>query len=171
MESFGHSLERMSDSNAIPYFKKYFDEYADFDLDKRYNLPFNSFYVRRGATLNYPDPTTLVADYQGKKYAIHGYVPRGNSVHFPINARKDMDMDNSEPVMTTIEHYRQHDGIRGADKSELFTAGTLNKYKSGATDCMGSWLTYWMQNIPGAGNKAFDDDGRHMKNWWPFLFY
>jgi hypothetical protein len=25
--------------------------------------------------------------------------------------------------------------------------------------------------MPGLDNTALDDDGRPMKNWWPFLFY
>jgi hypothetical protein len=171
MESFGHGIEGLANSNAIPYFKKYFDEYADFDLTSRYKLPFNTFYMRRGASLNYPDPTTLDTVYEGKRIVVHGYVPRGNSVHFTINSRKDMDMDNTQPVMSTIEHFRQHDGLRGSDKSELWTPAVIQRYKGTASDCMGPWLTYWMQNFPGADNKSFDDDGRHMKNWWPFLFY
>jgi hypothetical protein len=171
MESFGHGIEGLAESNAIPYFKKYFDEYADFDLTARYKLPFNTFYVRHGASLNYPDPTTLETVYEGRKIVVRGYVPRGNSVHFTINSRKDMDMDNPQPVMSTIEHFRLHDGLRGSDKSELWTPAVIQRFKAGASDCMGPWLTYWMQNFPGADNRAVDDDGHHMKNWWPFLFY
>jgi hypothetical protein len=37
--------------------------------------------------------------------------------------------------------------------------------------CMGAWLVYWRQNMPGYDNKQKDDDGKAMKNWWPFLFY
>jgi len=25
--------------------------------------------------------------------------------------------------------------------------------------------------MPGLDNTALDDEGRPMKNWWPFLFY
>ena len=171
MEGYCHGLESLAQSEAVPYFSKYFNEYADFDLDKRYKLPFNSFYARHGAALSYPDPTTLETTYEGRKYVVHNYVPRGNSVHFTINSRRDQDLDNPSPVMTTIEHYRQHDGAHGTDKADYFTPAVFQKYKGVSADCMGPWLTYWMQNIPGAGNKSFDDDGRHMKNWWPFLFY
>jgi hypothetical protein len=40
-----------------------------------------------------------------------------------------------------------------------------------APDCMGPWLVYWRQNMPGLDNRQKDADGRPMKNWWPFLFY
>jgi hypothetical protein len=171
LESYGHSIEGLADSNAVPYFKKFFNEYADFDLESRYKLPFNTLYSRHGATLNYPDPTTLEVMYDRRRIVVHGYVPRGNSVHFTINSRKDMDMDNPQPVMSTIEHYRQHDGLRGADKSEMWTPAVLQKYKASTPDCMGPWVTYWMQNFPGPDNRASDDEGHHMKSWWPFLFY
>jgi hypothetical protein len=47
----------------------------------------------------------------------------------------------------------------------------LDQYRDLAPDCMGRWVVYWRQNMPGLGNTALDDDGRPMKNWWPFLFY
>ncbi len=171
MESYGHGLEHLAESNAVPYFTKYFNEYADFDLDKRYKLPFDSLYHRRGASLSYPEPNVLKVTYEGRPIVVHDYIPRGNSVHFTINSRKEYDLDNASPVMSTAEHFRQHDGGNGKDKTEYFTPAVFQKYKGVSADCMGPWLTYWMQNIPGANNKAFDDDGHHMKNWWPFLFY
>ena len=44
MESLGHSLERMATCGAIPYYERYFREYAGLDLDRRYGLPFESLY-------------------------------------------------------------------------------------------------------------------------------
>ena len=43
---------------AIPYFTKYFKEYADFNLKERYNLPFESLYGISGGgqPIRYPRP-------------------------------------------------------------------------------------------------------------------
>ena len=46
MESLGHSLERMATCGALPYYERYFREYAMLDLDRRYGLPFESLYLR-----------------------------------------------------------------------------------------------------------------------------
>jgi hypothetical protein len=47
----------------------------------------------------------------------------------------------------------------------------LERYRDLAPDCMGRWVVYWRQNMPGLDNTALDDEGRAMKSWWPFLFY
>src|SRR5205085_7714018 len=75
MESLGHSLEGMANSDAIPYFKRYFVEYAGFDLDKRYGTPFDSLYGRNGSELRYPDPTTLAYTWEGQERTVRNYVP------------------------------------------------------------------------------------------------
>src|SRR5262249_30605918 len=103
MESLGHSLEGMANCNAIPYFRKYFREYAGFDLDKRFGLPFDSLYGRGDVKLSYPAPTTMLILRNGQEQRIENYVPAGNSVHFTPNSRGDYDLDNPETVMSTIE--------------------------------------------------------------------
>ncbi len=171
MESLGHSLEGTSNSGAIPYLTRYFVEYAGFDLDRRYGMPFSSLYGREGAELSYPDPTTLRFLWKGEEKTYRNYVPRGNNVHFLPNGRHDYDLDNPAPVMSTIEHYRLHDGPGGRDREELWTPRVLDRYRELGRDCMGRWVIYWRQNMPGLDNRARDDQGRPMKNWWPFLFY
>jgi hypothetical protein len=32
-------------------------------------------------------------------------------------------------------------------------------------------LLWWRQNMPGLDNRALDDSGQSMLNWWPFLYY
>ena len=90
---------------------------------------------------------------------------------FTPNGRRHYDLDNPAPVRSTIEHYRLFDGPDGKDRAEPWTIAKFAQYKDMAPDCMGRWLIYWRQNIPGYGNKCRDDDGEPMKNWWPFLFY
>ncbi|MFI5381663.1 MAG: hypothetical protein ACHRHE_20385 [Tepidisphaerales bacterium] len=173
MESLSHSFEGTAYGRAIPYFTHYFYEYAGLDLNTRYKLPFNSLYSARRANqkVSYPDPTTMVVPHNGKEVRVENYVAAGGNVHFPPNGRADYDMDNREPVMSTIEDWRVGSGPAGKDVAKAYTSDVLKPYRELAPDCMGAWLIYWRQNIPGLDNRAKDDQGKPMKNWWPFLFY
>lgn len=173
LENLSHSFEGMAHGDAIPYFTKYFNEFAGFDLDKRFNLPFNSFYAlsRPGEEIAYPDANTAVVTKAKQSWTLKNYVAAGGNVHFPPNGRKNYDQENFDPVMSTIEGWRQGGGPDGKDIAKPFTAAALNKYAPLCPDCMGKWLVYWRQNIPGLDNKSKDDAGKPMKNWWPFLFY
>jgi len=173
MENLGHSLEGMAHSGVIPYFKKYFDEYAGFDLDARHGLPFDSFYPLwgKGKGVEYPDEKTAVVTDGEKTWRLEGYAARGGNVHFPPNARHHYDLENERPVLSTIEDWRVGSGPSGADVAKPFTNAAFARYRDVAPDCMGAWLVYWRQNMPGLGNRQKDDAGRPMKNWWPFLFY
>lgn len=172
MESLGHSLEHMATCGAIPYFTRYFTEYAMLDLDRRFGLPFNSLYAKGPAPVAYPTPTTLA---YGKSWwwrsKLRNYVCAGGNVHFAPNGRYDYDMENDAAVLSTVQHWRSCDAPDGADTAELWSPRVLERYRELAPDCMGRWVVYWRQNMPGLANKARDDDGRPMKNWWPFLFY
>lgn len=173
MENLAHSFEGMAHGEAIPYFTKYFDEFAGFDLDKRYGLPFDSFYALwgEGKGISYPSPDVAVVTDGEKTWRLENYVAAGGNVHFPPNGRKHYDQNNTEPVNSTIEDWRCGSGPGGKDEVKPWTNAVLEPYKDLAPDCMGKWLVYWRQNIPGLDNQAKDDDGRPMKNWWPFLFY
>jgi hypothetical protein len=171
MESLSHAIEGMGHSNVIPYFRRYFYEYAGFDLYKRYGLPFNSLYGKGPAPVRYPDTTTLVYKRNGQEFTVQNYIPIGGNVHYPPNGRSDYDMTNPQPVMSTIENYRMRNGPDGKDLATEWDIATFERYKQLANDCMGPWLVYWRQNMPGLDSKAKDDDGKPMKNWWVFLFY
>lgn len=173
MENLAHSLEGMAHSRAIPYFTKYFYEYAGFDLDKRYGLPFNSFYPLwgEGKGISYPDAQTAVVTDGEKTWRLEGYVAVGGNVHFPPNARRHYDQSNREPVLSTIEDWRSGSGPDGRDLAKPWSSEVLDRYEKIAPDCMGKWLVYWRQNMPGYRNRSRDDDGIPMKNWWVFLFY
>jgi len=173
LESLSHAFEGMANSGVIPYFRKYFYEFAGMDLDKRYGLPFNSFYALWGENkgIDYPDPHTAVIRDGEKKYTLKDYVCIGGNVHFTPNSRGHYDLTNPAAVMSTIEHYRRFDGPDGKDKAEPWTIQKFQRYSKLAPDCMGPWLVYWRQNIPGLDNKSRDDSGKPMKNWWVFLFY
>jgi hypothetical protein len=166
MESLGHSLERMATCGALPYYERYFREYAMLDLDRRYGLPFESLYLKGPADVDYPSPCTLQYRTGWRKRRVDDYVPAGGNVHFMPNGRFDYDLDGGRPVLSTIESWRQPGGV-----AREWTPAVLDAFRDLAPDCMGRWVVYWRQNMPGLRNTALDDDGRPMKNWWPFLFY
>lgn len=164
MESLGHSLERMATCGAIPYYERYFREYAMLDLDRRYGLPFESLYQR--SPVDYPTPSTLRYPAGWRRKRLDGYVVAGGNVHFMPNGRVDYDLDATAPVLSTIETWRQP-----GSAPRPWTPAVLAPSRELAPDCMGRWVVYWRQHMPGLDNTALDDDGRPMKNWWPFLFY
>ena len=173
LESLAHGMEGTANGGAIPYFSRYFQEYADFNLKERYKLPFDSLYGVNygGKPIAYPDATTMVVTHGSQEIRVPNYVPAGGSAHFPPNARGHYDLNNGEPVMSTIEDWRIGSGPGGKDLAKPFTNKAFREFRDFAPDCMGAWLVYWRQNMPGLGNKQKDAAGKPMKNWMPFLFY
>jgi len=169
LENLGHALEGMAHFDFCPYWRRYFYEFAGFDLDARFGLPFGTLYG--GGPYSYPSPDVLEWERGSTHGSVHNYRVVGGNVHFPPNARWDYDLTNTRPVWSTIEHYRRFDGWMGEDRRILWTPRTFWRYNEAAPDCMGPWLVYWRQNMPGCGNPSVDDDGAPMSNWWPFLFY
>jgi len=173
-ENFGHALEGMANYNFCPYYKTYFDEFAGFDLNTRWGLPFSKFYNYRydGSDYNnYPQPDRLVARYYGTDYTVNNYYVIGGNVHFMPSGRTHYDLNNAQSVYSTIEHYRWFDGPGGQDQKELWNRTKFVPYYTVAPDCMGPWLVYWRMNMPGLDNPSLDNAGQPMKNWWVFLFY
>ena len=107
MESLGHSLERMATCGALPYYERYFREYAMLDLDRRFGLPFDSLYGKGTHPVDYPTPTSLRYRHGWRRRTVEGYVPAGGNVHFMPNGRFDYDLDGGRPVQSTIEGWRQ----------------------------------------------------------------
>ena len=175
MENFSHALEGVANHNAIPYYKRYFDEFAEFDLDKRYpGFPVSRLYSIRMGTddrVEYPDATTLALQLNGKTHTIEDYVAMGGNVHFPPGARGHYDLRSPYRVKTVMESYRLRDGPDGKDMIRDFDPARFRQYADVAPDCMGQWLVYWRQCMPGYGNRCRDDNNQPMKNWWVFLFY
>lgn len=171
LTALGRSLESMATVGAIPYFSRYFSEYAGFDLKKRFRLPFNRLSERNGTELDHPDETTLAYVWKGERRSLSPYVPVGGSVAFTPNARRDYDTQNPVSVLSTIEHYRLFDGPDGKDRAVPWTNERFARFQGVAPDGVGAWVVYWRQNMPGLDNVCKDDAGKPMLNWWPFLFY
>jgi hypothetical protein len=172
LESLAHGLEGAAQSGAIPYFSRYFLEFAGFDLDKRFGLPFQSLYaVSYGDRSIRYEGGAMFVPHDGTDRRVGNYVCLGGNAHFPPNARGHYDLDNDRPVSSTIEDWRIGSGPGGRDLAKPWTNAAFRNYRDLAPDCMGAWLVYWRQNMPGYGNRQKDAAGRPMKNWWPFLFY
>jgi hypothetical protein len=102
---------------------------------------------------------------------VENYIAAAGNAHFMPNGRWQYDRQNNQPVMSTIEHTFMRDGPGGEDIAELWDRSKYSPYNSIAPDCMGSWLVFWRQAMPGLNNTCTDDEGDPMPNWWVFLFY
>jgi hypothetical protein len=176
MENFGHTMEWMASTESIEYYHKYFFEFANFDLDTRYGLPFGSFYRtsyerESGDVIEYPRPDRLVVQRRGKEHVLDPFITGGGSAHFPPGARWHYDLESPATVLTTLETYRTRAKPEDKDAVREFTRAKFARYGETAPDCMGAWIVYWFQSMPGLGNRCIDDEGKPMKNWWVFLFY
>lgn len=171
LTALGRGLESMALSNAVPYFSRYFADFAGFDLRKRYGLPFNRIAERGSTEFDFADETTLNYVWQGERRTLRPYIPVGGNAIFPPTARRDFDLNNQIGVQSTIEHYRLFDGPDGKDRPTPWSNQKFQRYQGIAPDGTGPWIVYWRQNMPGLDNPCKDDQGKPMLNWWPFLFY
>jgi len=174
MENFGHTLEWMATTGSIGYYRKYFLEFAELNYDTRFGMPFGELYRTDPAvpdSITYPTKTSMVVKIGERKYTIDPYIAVGGSVHFPPGARHHYDLDSPFTVMSTIENYRRRNGPDGHDLAQEFNIQRIAAAGNFAPDCMGNWMVFWRQCMPGLDNPCVDDNGRPMKNWWVFLFY
>ena len=174
LENFSHALESMGAGNPqlVPTLSRDFVRFALFDLDSRYDLPFDSWYqCPYGDTcLAYLSTTSVAYDVSGLTGTIDPYDPVCGNVHFIPNGRSHYDLDNPNPVLTTCEGFGLGEDA-GADMLRPFMSSSFEPYVPLASDCMGPFLVYWMQSFPGHGSPARDPEGRPILSWWPYLFY
>lgn len=175
MENFGHTMEWIASSNSNAYYRRYFFEFADFELKQR-GLPFDSFYETSydrasGDKMEYPKPDRIEIHWNGGQYAVEPFFVTGGSAHFPPGARWHYDLESPFTALTTLETYRTRKSPADRDEQRPFSRERFQRYREVAPDCMGQWIVYWFQSMPGLDNPCIDADGRPMKNWWPFLFY
>ena len=166
MESLGDSLERMATCGALPYYERYFREFAMLDLDRRFGLPFESLYLQGAGT---PSPT--------RRRRRCATARTGAGPVWRDTWRAAATSTSCPTVAGTMTSRTRRRSCRrskpgaGRHQARPWTPAVLEPYRDVAPDCMGRWVVYWRQNMPGLDNAALDDDGRPMKNWWPFLFY
>ncbi len=176
MENLGHCVEIMAREDFCPYYTKYFNRFGDFDLDEKWGMPIDSFYwysydYSHPDYNNFANKSTLEWHWAGMSGTVRPYTACAGNVHFMPNGRWHYDMSNTQPVLSTIEHAFMRDDPNGKDIAEVWTIDKFDDYRAVAPDCMGPWLVYWRQAMPGRNNTCTDDDGNPMPNWWVFLFY
>jgi hypothetical protein len=171
LESLSHAFEGMGRKgwSILPYLSRYFPEFSGMRLDDEYGLPIENWYsCPYGAPcLSYPSSTSVSyevsAEVQG---TIENYDPVCGNVHWPPNGTQHYDLQSTATVQTSCLHWRD-----GSGGSSPYDGSEDAMYAALAPDCMGAFLVWWRQNIPGLNNVAVDDDGLPMRNWWPFMFY
>jgi hypothetical protein len=162
---------------AIPYLAEHSASSFNADFDARFPVSFKSWYdiCGTGSTpcISYPTPSSAAGvDVAGTPFLIDPFIQGCGSARFPPNARFRNDFNNAAPVQSRCEHFGMKDGPGGQDTLDVYTpekvAAATARFGS---DCGGGWQVYLRQNMPGLDNKAKTDDGKPMKNWWPFAFY
>jgi len=112
-------------------------------------------------------------------------------VHYPPNAERDYDYDNSEYVDSDILDWKPNGG--GTLKSINKDAWHYNRYMPlsvpqipddhqkwrsyvnniAGGDPEGGWLIYWMQSIPSLDNNIpynFENNNYTITNWWDIIY-
>ena len=90
--------------------------------------------------------------------------------HMPPNTTHDYDYSNTTLVASDIEDWRP-DGTGATKLVNAQTWGNIayawpnNDPPGGRTEAQ--WYIYWMQNMPGRGNKIRHGQN-YMTNWWEF---
>lgn len=174
IHSVGHGMEwtgRRTD--LVPSFSEWFIPFAGFDLATRYPAlgGIGDWYEGCGyensSCLSYPTPTTLTANLAGQPEptTLDPYAPVCGNVHFPPNARAHYDHVNDNAVQSTCT------GFGGIGESSEVSAATWAEFDVIAPDCSGSFLTWWMKQMPGVDTAHAHDDGRPMASIWPYLYY
>jgi hypothetical protein len=162
---------------AIPYVETNLRSFFNADFRSRFGSPFDSFdeICDRNNTqcVSYPNATQASGTRNGVAWTINPFLQGCGTPEFPPNARWRYDWANDGQVQSRCEHYGMRDGDGGQDQPDLYSYNKARPYQSafGNPACGTGWQIYWRQSIPGFDNKAFDTEGRRMKNFWPFLFY
>ena len=86
-------------------------------------------------------------------------------------AASHYDMDNPDPVLSTIEDWRIGSGTAGKDLAKPFTNASFRRYRGLGTRLHGAVADLLAAEHAGTGQQTEGRTGKAMKNWWPFLFY
>jgi len=181
LESLGHTWENIGSGGDVPYLTNYFPEFAGFDLNTRYGLPFGSWYSCQYGVPCVAFPTDHSVNYQNVQDpnnpsnllsgSINPYTPVCGNAHFPPNGRQQYDTVNTQNVQSSCNGYRTNGGPGHGDPTSAINSNNWSNYGNLAPDCTGAWAVYWWQRYPAVGTTAKDASGATMKNWWPFFFY
>lgn len=171
LHSNGHGFEAVGRGGTLPMLRPQFVDFAGFDLDTRYGLPFADWYAcpyGPDACLEYPSETSVAWSVPPNMGTIDPYPHCGN-VHFAPNARNHYDNPPDVTVQSSCRDWWSTPG-GAADPTTTFDTAMLDVYAQYG-DCGGPWQVWWMQSWPGLGNDKLDAEGQPLRSWWPYLFY
>ncbi|MBN2361994.1 MAG: hypothetical protein JXR83_21260 [Deltaproteobacteria bacterium] len=175
LESLSHGFESIGawNEDQLPSLSRDFTRFANYRLDQRYGVAFDSWYdCPMGVTcLVYPTDHSVSYQTESGSGDIDPYDPVCGNVHFMPNGRSHYDLSSAFPVLSSCEDFGLGSGADGSDLALTFRISIFTPYRSMARDCMGPFLVYWRQNFPGPGNRARSLDGAPILNWWVYLFY
>jgi len=177
-----HNYEHLG--NAVPNVERFYAALYNRDFRARFNTPFNSWYDisvngAEGSFLSYPTNQSVSwfcppgSQCAGQQGVISPFTQGCGNAHYPPNARGSYDYQNTVSVLTRCEHYGLRDGPGGKDLTSAYSVQTLanltQQFGNGING--GAWQLYLFQSTPGYGSRASTDDGVHIKNFWPYLYY
>jgi hypothetical protein len=184
MHSYGHGVEGIADTNAIPELHDWFVPFANFDLDTKYGLPFSNLYGLGCTTppcLVYTSDamtqTTSAVFTEGTTpFTVNPFDPLCGNVHFAPTGTSQYDYGvggggTIEPgVYSSCVGYGRHGGPGGTDALSEVDASLWQKYGVYG-DCGGEFLTWWYQNMPQFGSGQTFSNGTPMLSIWPNMYY
>lgn len=175
LESLSHGFESTGTGTPalIPYLRAHFPAFANFDLDTKHKLPFSSWYAcdYDKPCLAYPTSTSVTWDLGKGAQTFDTYDPVCGNAHFAPNGTRHYDLSGTATVLTSCAGFRQGAGPGGADVQAPFTTAAFAPYSAAGQDCMGPFLVWWWQNMPGFASEARHTDGTPMLSWLPFVYY
>lgn len=148
-----------------PYLQSQFRSFADFDMQARYGVPFDSLYAG-GNEYAYDDCTEGVCATLRTPAGVtaEDYAPRCGNTHYPPGAIEGYDYNPIAAVLSSCESFAS--GEETATPSDPARWNTIEV----DNDCGGRFLTYWFQNMPGA-TTPFGQTEPSRLSWWPFFYY
>jgi hypothetical protein len=172
VEAEAHGIESAGSRHLLPGLSEWFVPFAGFDLDRRYELPFSSFYACPYGDLTcvlHPTSSSVEVTIDGRTYSIADFDPRCGNVHFAPTARGHYDLGNPQSVLSSCRDFG--------------TGRAAARIRSVRSATRSSPLCRARLGLPGAvprlvaAEHARARDGAPlrrrspMKAFWPFLFY
>ncbi|MFB6351157.1 MAG: hypothetical protein ABEN55_07735 [Bradymonadaceae bacterium] len=174
LHNMAHLMEWTNGHGVVPGFSRWFDRYANMDLNERYGLPFQSFYhvdCQKDQCITFPDASTVEIRHKGETYTIENWEPVCGNCHFPPNGVKDYDFENDTEVRATCNGFGRQGVSCRQDSAGTVSQTNWKSLRSEVPDCAGGYLTWWYRRMPAHGTSHTYPNGEAMKSVWPYLFY
>ncbi|MEY3011364.1 MAG: hypothetical protein RIT45_99 [Pseudomonadota bacterium] len=174
LEGLSHGFEGVGTRKPqlIPTLSAEFPAFANFDLDVEHGTWFPSWYScpYGELCLSFPSEGTVTYDLGTESQTLQGYDPVCGNAHFAPNGKQHSDLQSDATVQTSCRAFRQGGNADGSDAMAPFSTADFAAYKTVAPDCMGAFLVWWWQQMPGVGTQAKASGGGPMLPWLPFVY-